>query len=409
MAYIRQPDVSKVKNLFFKTLFDEFNSVFGKDNVQKHFYYPENYDFEKGLVKKLQIKISKSLDLSNIKSKGSIAPYVSKIKRLSSSSGIDIDLGQKAKIQIYITGGKNGSGKLPIKGEVTKSPKTAQQESATIYFLEQYLNKKSPTLAEINEYIKFEFDQDYYNSFIEQTNVLAKTKYLTNKSRIFLDSAKGDHDFIFTAFKKLGYRDQKDNWNPADIWIFNTDTKTIKDRLTNAKSIPEFNDILKKLFNDNHLIGISLKKISGKGKGEIVDPSKRNPIEFNLKKITHKPGQANFMIESKEGFIIRAGFKAGAGKVYYEGRMQGAKVQLGAISKIFIAEYVNGKIKKDILKLEDDWKKSEASVEIKNQILLSESVKIIESIIKTDKRFLVEMYYASMKQTKDSSIYYKVY
>lgn len=406
MAYIRQPNT---KDKFFNSLFDEFNKVFGKDNVQQYFYYPDNYNFNKGLTSKLQIKISKSLDISKIKSTGMLAPYISKIKNLGSSAGLDIDLGQKSKIQLYITGGKNGSGKLPIKGETSKSPKTEQQESATIYCLEQSLKNIQPTLKDINDYIGFDFDQEYYDSFMEQVKALKKTKYLTNKSRIYLDSGKGDHDFIFDTIKKLGYRDKKDNWNPADIWIFNDSKNNIKKYLVTANSIFEFNDKLKSLFEENKLIGVSLKKVSGNGKSSIVDPSKRDPMEFTFKDIQHKNGQANFMVNSKEGFIIRAGFKAGAGKVYYEGKMQRAKVQLGAISKIYIADYIKGELRKDIIKLEEDWKKSNLPVNEKNEILFSESIKIIEEVIKKDDRFLIEMYYSAMKQASDSSIYLKVY
>jgi len=404
MAYIRQSSI-KTKDNFFTELFKSINKEFGKDNVEKYIYYPDSYNFSKGLTKKLLIKISKDADLSKLK-----APF-NTLKGLKSSSGKTIDFKQKSKIEFYITGGKNGSGKLPIKGETARTPKTDQQENGTIFSLNYYAkNKKIPTLEEINKEIGYDFDPGYYLSFCEQVKSLIGTKYITKKSRIFLDSASvGDHNLIFKKLKTLGYKDKKDNWNPADIWVFNVSKAIVYKELDEAASVNEYNDIMKRLFEENKLIGMSLKKISGKGNADIVDPSKRELVDFTFKGIDYKPGQANFMINSKEGFIIRAGFKAGAGRVYYEGRMAKSKVQLGAISKMYISEYIKTSIKEDILELEAKWKKSSMSDDIRNTRLISESVRIIKKIIKKDKNFLNNTYYAAMKQMETSSIYLKVH
>jgi hypothetical protein len=404
MAYIRQSKI-KTKNEFFVNLFKLINEKFGKENVEKYFYYPDSYNFSNGLVKKLQIKISKDFNITKIK-----APF-DVLKSLKTSTGKTIDFNQKSKIEFYMTGGRNGSGKLPIKGEVTRSPKTEQQESGTIFCIEYYLkNKKMPSLEKINKKIGFEFDSDYYLSFREQVKACEDSKMINNKSKIFLDSAsKGDHSELFKNLKKLGYNDKKDNWNPADIWVFNVRKTEIYNELKIASSVNEYNDIIKRLFEEKKLIGISLKKISKKGKFEIVDPTKRETIQFTLKNIDYKNGQANFMINSKENFIIRAGFKAGAGKIYYEGKMQGTKVQLGAISKIYISEYIKNVVKEDIIEFEKDWKKSKLPIEEKNNELIKKSIDVIVDVMKKDKDFLKNMYYSAMKQMDTSSIYLKIY
>jgi hypothetical protein len=62
---------------------------------------------------------------------------------------------------------------------------------------------------------------------------------------------------------------QKDNWNPADIWLIKDQAKTIKmiqdivDGGT-AQTLQELNAVLRTLFRDEIVVGVSLKKISGK-------------------------------------------------------------------------------------------------------------------------------------------------
>jgi hypothetical protein len=62
---------------------------------------------------------------------------------------------------------------------------------------------------------------------------------------------------------------QKDNWNPADIWLIKDQNKTIKmieDLVDggNSQTLQELNAILRTLFRDDIIVGVSLKKVSGK-------------------------------------------------------------------------------------------------------------------------------------------------
>lgn len=62
---------------------------------------------------------------------------------------------------------------------------------------------------------------------------------------------------------------QKDNWNPADIWLIKDQRNTIKmiEDLVDGgttQTIQELNAILRTLFKDEIVVGVSLKKVSGK-------------------------------------------------------------------------------------------------------------------------------------------------
>lgn len=62
---------------------------------------------------------------------------------------------------------------------------------------------------------------------------------------------------------------QKDNWNPADIWMIRDEPgvrKIIEDTVAGGKSqtIQELNAVMRALFKERRVVGISLKKVSGK-------------------------------------------------------------------------------------------------------------------------------------------------
>ena len=106
---------------------------------------------------------------------------------------------------------------------------------------------------------------------------------------------------------------QKDNWNPADIWLIQDEKKwkkKIEDvyakRKDPTKSIEvelaKFNAIFRSLFRSKQIIGISLKKVSGKAEWKEVNVSgqffrtlqvthmtlKSARCELGTKKITEK-------------------------------------------------------------------------------------------------------------------------
>ncbi len=62
---------------------------------------------------------------------------------------------------------------------------------------------------------------------------------------------------------------QKDNWNPADIWMIQDEPgvrKIIEETVAGGKSqtVQELNAVMRTLFKQRRVVGISLKKVSGK-------------------------------------------------------------------------------------------------------------------------------------------------
>lgn len=80
----------------------------------------------------------------------------------------------------------------------------------------------------------------------------------------------GFMDFISELVKSKFGIAKKDTWNPADIWLIKNEsavTQLIKDTVDGSKAsqtIGELNAVLRKLFKERKVVGISLKKISGK-------------------------------------------------------------------------------------------------------------------------------------------------
>ena len=88
----------------------------------------------------------------------------------------------------------------------------------------------------------------------------------------------------------------KDNWNPADIWLIQNEKKW-KDEIKriwkerkNVKELPlevelgRFNSLFRRLFRSRQIVGISLKKVSGKADWKEVNVSNKF---FKTLKATH--------------------------------------------------------------------------------------------------------------------------
>lgn len=80
----------------------------------------------------------------------------------------------------------------------------------------------------------------------------------------------GFMDFITKLASQKFKIAKKDSWNPADIWCVKNESKVIKDiqKIMNTRegmsSIAELNALMRTLYKQRILVGISLKLISGK-------------------------------------------------------------------------------------------------------------------------------------------------
>ena len=130
----------------------------------------------------------------------------------------------------------------------------------------------------------------------------------------------------------------KDNWNPADIWIVKKDLDFKK--YEQAQNIQQINKQLIEDYNKGCLAGISLKQINPNQIGRVdyinLSPTKKKEVKFDFDFTqcdftgdTFK----NAIIYSKSGFGVRMGFKASTDNfgVYLEGRFRGAGSQVGGI------------------------------------------------------------------------------
>jgi hypothetical protein len=103
----------------------------------------------------------------------------------------------------------------------------------------------------------------------------------------------GFMDFITDLVRTKFKISKKDSWNPADIWCVQNEQKVISDikkiiENGKASSLLELNALMRTLYKERRLVGISLKLISGKeAKYEEVNineedfPDKKN-YNFNI-------------------------------------------------------------------------------------------------------------------------------
>ena len=94
-----------------------------------------------------------------------------------------------------------------------------------------------------------------------RNNVLGGDHYTTfNRDGGFME-------FISNLVRDKFKISKKDSWNPADIWVIENEQKAI-DKIKNAvrgnyPTITELNNVMKRMWHDKELKGISLKAISG--------------------------------------------------------------------------------------------------------------------------------------------------
>ena len=194
-------------------------------------------------------------------------------------------LGKVYSVRFRETSKKKGS----------KSPdaaSTAKQESTSAAIFELALSRKSDgwqtvekfrndkqvekviregTKRHKNPYPEAYDDPD--NDWIEVFHKQHKTiLHKLQDSKISLFNREGGFmDYISKAARKLGVT-KKDNWNPADIWGTRGSDAEVIEKIDFAiegdgkatQTIQQLNSLLRGMYKSKELIGISLKKTSGK-------------------------------------------------------------------------------------------------------------------------------------------------
>jgi hypothetical protein len=222
-------------------------------------------------------------------------------------------------------------------------------------FFKLYRNDLLKIYPDMNEL----WEETYFQQQMTVQREVGKTRF-KHYSR-----NAGFMDYISKKIKKLYGISQKDTWNPADIWLV-SDLPTVTrilDKIVDddVTSLAEFNQIMRDLFHERKIVGISLKKMSGKSaKWELVnlenmDMYDTDEYSFKLKGITldfglkskseFKNSDTKIVIEGKRSIIttqIRQN-STGFNNLKIEGTAKGAtaarlgKAPLQMVSTLFKA------------------------------------------------------------------------
>ena len=178
----------------------------------------------------------------------------------------------------------------------------------------------------------------YYTSATLQLSSFKKIKKLGNMIIEFqgeTHSAK-----IYAKSKVLGAPASPDNWNPSDIWLFNSGfVSTIDSDLADMSHIQELNLWIRKNYLLKNIVPISLKQATGKSSIEMVEPIKykdrKLKYDFELNRVQIAGTCKSVFIETNSGFTFKANARAAKTNpnLFYEGTMKGENFSMGAIDK----------------------------------------------------------------------------
>jgi len=129
-------------------------------------------------------------------------------------------------------------------------------------------------------------DGDWMESFYQQQKTLLLkigkpnfTEFCRSSDYRLPGSKTGGETFMEWVSKLVKEEfqiSQKDNWNPADIWLIQNeakwkkeikkayDNRNVRKKKTIEAELAKFNAIFRGLFRSRQIVGISLKKVSGK-------------------------------------------------------------------------------------------------------------------------------------------------
>ncbi len=193
--------------------------------------------------------------------------YTAKVKSGAKLSADFIVQDYKIK---FIETGKKSVGQLDAQV-------TAKQERASLWIIKRSLkdkiNYKCP--EDISKDKKYKELVAIYPDVMEAgwlDNFYAQQKKILEvfrgKSWTEYNRDGGFMDYISNLIRDKFKISKKDSWNPADIWLIKNENN-VRQNINaamkgNSVSISKLNDVMKTLYSQYKLAGISLKKISGK-------------------------------------------------------------------------------------------------------------------------------------------------
>ena len=178
---------------------------------------------------------------------------------------------------------------------------TAMQEVASLIIIQDAL-QNNKRYANVKSLMKAPVFKDIVSAYPDINDTWCKGLLAqANKMRSQFSGTKFDTynrdggfmDYITDHVRKRYGISQKDSWNPADIWLIKNE-RQVRKELDATTSIRELNDVMRSMYRERRLCGISLKAVSGTSarfeevnmSGELLDPNAYSlsaiKIKFNL-------------------------------------------------------------------------------------------------------------------------------
>ena len=206
-------------------------------------------------------------------------------KTVASKKVVDVNLktflNQNLKGKVYNVRFRETSKKTGSKAPDAKT--TEMQEKGSKYVFEYVLENKKSGYANVQDFksdqkmvdglkkIYPDVDDDWFGVFYKQHKVILD-KFAGSQITKFDHSGKGSFMNKITEIinKNFGIA-KKDNWNPADIWGVRGSSKDVIIKVEEAvygsrdsQTIQQLNSLMRGMYKSKELVGISLKKTSGK-------------------------------------------------------------------------------------------------------------------------------------------------
>jgi len=172
---------------------------------------------------------------------------------------------------------KKGGSKAP------DAKTTAMQEKASKFVFEYVLDNKKSGYANFDKFksdkklvdgikkIYPDVDDDWLDVFFKQHKVIID-KFASSKINHFDHSGEGSFMNKITEIVNRNFGiTKKDTWNPADVWGVRGNSKDVIIKVEQAvygsrdsQTIQQLNALLRGMYKSKELVGVSLKKVSGK-------------------------------------------------------------------------------------------------------------------------------------------------
>ena len=214
--------------------------------------------------------ISTTLDDVNALSK----VYGINKKTVSHKKVVDVDI-DGWKLRFKESQKKSG-------GRAPDAKTTAMQEKGSAFIFSVALKRNIPWATEHHlatdegvmkglRKLYPDVDDDWISNYWKQHKTILH-EFGNGGARKFDHSGSGSFmEFIAGVVKKNFGVSKKDNWNPADIWMIKGSKDAMISKVEetvygskDSQTIQQLNALLRGLFKDRKVVGISLKKISGK-------------------------------------------------------------------------------------------------------------------------------------------------